>query len=61
MIGSRRGCLAAATLTPKRLGLCQLELVELVILFEGLQEFFQIKFEELSRIYLQSSSELRSF
>ena len=40
MIASRSVSLAAATLTPKRLGLCELELVELVVLFEGLQKLF---------------------
>jgi hypothetical protein len=60
MIGSRSGCLAA-TLTPKHLGLCELELVELVILFEGLQKLFQIKFKNILRVSFQSSPELRCF
>ena len=61
MIGSKSGSLTAATLTPKRLRLCELGLVELVILLQGLQEFFQIKFEEIRRVSFQSSPELRSF
>jgi len=61
MIDSKSGSLTAATLTPKRLRLCELGLVEPVILFQGLQEFFQIKFEEIRCVSFQPSPELRSF
>jgi hypothetical protein len=61
MIGSRNGSLTAPTLTPKHLGLCELGLVELIILFQSLQELLQIEVEEISRVSLQSSPELRSF
>jgi len=61
MIGSRRESLTAATLIPKQLRLCELGLVELVILLQGFQEFFQIKFDEILSISLKSSAELRSF
>jgi len=61
MIGSRSGSLAAVTLTPKRLGLCELVLVELVVFFQGLQKLFQIKVEKIARVSCQSSPELESF
>jgi hypothetical protein len=61
MISSRRESLLAATLTPKRLRLCELGLVELVILFQSFQEFFEIKFQKILSISLKPSAELRSF
>jgi len=45
MIGSSNGSLTAATLTPKQLRLCELGLVESLILLQRFQEFFQIKYE----------------